>query len=154
MAKAGPIISAALSVLLIGSAAESIAKDASADQPAGATFSSTAATIASPSADARPRPWNLAERPRFVTGGWQCPTGLVWRNAGSRDWLCVEPAEARRIDEENAEAANNWVDGPDGPYTCRPGLVRREAFTRDVVCVDPARQATVRQMNLVLFSVR
>jgi hypothetical protein len=156
MAKAGPIISVALAVLLIGLATESMANEVPADQPAGATLSGTAATVASPQVEivARPRSWGIAERPRYAPGGWQCPTGLVWRDAGPRDWLCVGPEEARRIDQENAEAANNWVDGAEGSYTCRPGLVRREAFTRDIVCVDPARQAAVRQMNLALFSVR
>src|SRR5262245_50992544 len=101
------------------------AKSAAADKPAGATVSSTAATIATPSSEAmaKARPWSIAEKPRYERGGWWCSPGLVWRNAGPRDWLCVDPNEARRVDQENEAAAENWVDGPDGPYTCRSGLV-------------------------------
>lgn len=95
---------------------------------------------------------NRAGRPSYVEGGWQCPPGFVWRNAGRTDWLCVEPAEARRIAEENDLAAKDWVDGPDGSRSCRSGLVRREAFRSDFVCVDPTRRERVRTMNLALYS--
>jgi hypothetical protein len=95
---------------------------------------------------------NRAWRPSYVEGGWQCPPGFVWRNAGRTDWLCVDAAEARRIAEENGQAAQNWVEGPDGNRSCRSGLVRRGAFKSDFVCVDPLRRERVQTMNLALYS--
>lgn len=95
-----------------------------------------------------------AGRPSYVTGGWVCPPGFVWRNAGKQDWLCVDAGEARRIALENRYAAANWVDGNDGAGTCRPGLVRRDAFKEDPVCVEPARRERVHEMNLALFDLR
>ena len=94
-----------------------------------------------------------AGRPTYVAGGWVCPPGFAWRNAGKQDWLCVDPAEARRIALENQQAAAKAVRGPDGSYTCPDGLVRREASGDDRVCVAPARRAIVHQMNLALFDV-
>ncbi len=154
MAHAGSTLSAVLALLLIGSATESMAKSAPANEAVGATLATTAAVTARASSAAVPRSWSIAERPRYLPGGWQCSPGLVWRNAGPRDWLCVDPDEASRTDEENQQAASNWADGPDGAYTCRSGLVRREAFTRDVVCVDPERRDAVRQMNAALYTVK
>jgi hypothetical protein len=95
---------------------------------------------------------NRAGRPNYVEGGWECPPGFVWRNAGRTDWLCVDPAEARRIAEENRRAAKDWVEGPDGIPSCRSGLVRRGAFKSDFVCVDPLRRERVQTMNLALYS--
>lgn len=95
-----------------------------------------------------------AQKPSYDKHGWQCPPGFVWRNAGRTDWLCVDPFEARRIQQENRQAPGNWIDGPDGSRTCRPGLVRRGAFSKDVVCVDPIRRELVREMNLALYIVR
>ena len=154
MAHAGSTLSAVLALLLIGSATESMANSAPTNEAVGAALSTTAAMSARASSPAAPRPWSIAEKPRYASGGWQCSPGLVWRNAGPRDWLCVDPGEASRTDEENQQAASNWADGPDGAYTCRSGLVRREAFTRDVVCVDPERRDAVRQMNAALYTVK
>lgn len=154
MAHARSTLSVAVALLLIGSATESMAKSAPADQPVGAELSTMAAITARASSPAVPRPWGIAEKPRYSPSGWQCSPGLVWRNAGPRDWLCVDPDEASRTEEENQQAASNWSDGPDGAYTCRSGLVRREAFTRDVVCVDPVRRDAVRQMNAALYTVK
>lgn len=95
-----------------------------------------------------------AGRPTYVEGGWVCPPGFVWRNAGKTDWLCVDPGEARRIEQENRYAPATWAAEPDGTYACRTGLVPRGAFKGDRVCVDPSRQALVRQMNLALFDIR
>lgn len=94
-----------------------------------------------------------AGHPNYVSGGWVCPPGFAWRNGGRQDWLCVDPAEARRIARENQDAAARAVRGPDGTYTCPSGLVRRAASSDDDVCVDPARGAMVREMNLALFDV-
>jgi hypothetical protein len=154
MAHARSTFSAALALLLIGSAAESVAKSAPTDQSVGTTLSTTAAVTARASSTDVPRPWSMADRPRYTPGGWQCSPGLVWRNAGPRDWLCVDPQEASRTESENEDAASNWVDAADGSYTCRAGLVRREAFTRDVVCVDPVRRDAVRQMNAALYTIK
>jgi hypothetical protein len=95
-----------------------------------------------------------AGHPNYVIGGWVCPPGFAWRNAGRQDWLCVEPAEARRVAWENQSAAENWVRVPDGSYGCRPGMVMRDAFKDDRVCVDPARRELVEKMNLALFDAR
>jgi len=154
MAHARSTFSAAVALLLIGSAAETMAKPDPGSQSVGATLSTTAATTARASSQGTARPWSIAERPRYAPGGWQCSPGLVWRNAGPRDWLCVDPEEASRTDKENLEAPSNWADGADGAYTCRSGLVRREAFTRDVVCVDPVRRDAVQQMNAALYTVK
>ena len=95
---------------------------------------------------------NRADRPAYVSGGWVCPPGFAWRNAGKQDWLCVDPAEARRIAWENDHAAQSWVRASDGGYACRAGMVARDAFNGDHVCVDPARHQLVHQMNLALFN--
>lgn len=95
-----------------------------------------------------------AGHPNYVAGGWVCPPGFSWRNAGRQDWLCVDPAEARRIASENRDFAARAVRESDGTYACPSGLVRRDASHDDDVCVAPARQAAVHQMNLALFDVR
>lgn len=146
MARAGAFCSAAMALLLIGSATECMAKDVTGPSLAG----TAAAAAASPATDAKPRPWSIAERPRYSPGGWQCSAGLVWRNAGKRDWLCVDPDEALRIEQENEAAAEVSAD----PADCPEGLVPREAFTRDPICVDPERRDAVRQMNASLYIVR
>ena len=92
-----------------------------------------------------------AGHPNYVIGGWVCPPGSAWRNAGRQDWLCVEPDEARRIAWENGNGAAKAVRGADGSYACPEGLVTRGAFNGDDVCVDPQRQALVHHMNLALF---
>ena len=74
----------------------------------------------------------------------------MWRNAGKRDWLCVDPNEALRIEQENEAAAEVSAE----PADCPEGLVPREAFTKDPVCVDPDRRDAVRQMNAALYIVR
>lgn len=94
-----------------------------------------------------------ADRPSYIGGGWVCPPGFVWRNAGKQDWLCVDFIEARRIAHENQDATANWLPGRGEP-ACRPGLVRRDAFKNDPVCVDPARRALVHEMNLALYDRR
>lgn len=94
-----------------------------------------------------------AGHPSYVGGGWVCPPGFTWRNGGKQDWLCVDPAEARRIALENRNAATKAVRGADGTYVCPQGLVRRDASSDDDVCVDPARRTIVHQMNLALFDV-
>ena len=141
MARAGAFCSAAVALLLIGSAAKSMAKDA-----AGPSLTGTAATAAASPA----HPWSIAERPRYSPEGWQCSAGLVWRNAGRTDWLCVDPGEALRIEQENEAAA----EIPAEPADCPAGLVPREAFTRDPICVDPERRDAVRKMNAALYTVR
>ena len=97
---------------------------------------------------------NRADRPRYDKSGWSCPAGFVWRNAGSSDWLCVDPFEARQIRHENELAPENWIQEPDGTRSCRAGLVRREAIRRDSVCVDPLRRESVKKMNVALYTVR
>lgn len=96
-------------------------------------------------------PMMRAGHPNYVTGGWVCPPGFAWRNAGRQDWLCVDPSEARRIAWENQNATAKAVRVADGSYQCPEGLVTRGAFRDDDVCVEPARQAMVHQMNLALF---
>jgi hypothetical protein len=95
-----------------------------------------------------------AGRPTYDKGGWRCPPGFVWRNAGRTDWLCVDPGEARRIEQENLQAPKSWIELPDGTRACRAGLVTRDATKKDGVCVDPIRHELVREMNLALYTVR
>ena len=95
-----------------------------------------------------------ANRPNYVTGGWICPPGFAWRNAGKQDWLCVDPVEARRIAWENQHAPQNWIRAADGSYGCRAGMVPRDAFKGDHVCVAPPRHELVHEMNLALFDAR
>jgi hypothetical protein len=89
--------------------------------------------------------------PSYVSGGWVCPPGYAWRNAGRQDWLCVDPGEAKRIAWENANAAAKAVRERDGTYRCPPGLVARGASKDDDTCVGPARHEMVHSMNLALF---
>ena len=89
--------------------------------------------------------------PSYVTGGWVCPPGFAWRNAGRQDWLCVDPGEARRIAWENRNPPAKAVRQTDGSYRCPPALVARGASNDDDVCVEPARREIVHRMNLALF---
>jgi hypothetical protein len=114
---------------------------------------SSPAAAAAANTPAGPTPGQRAGRPAYGDGGWRCPPGFVWRNAGRQDWLCVDPFEAERIARENQQAPNNWIDTPDGSRSCRSGLVPRGAFHNDPVCVDPVRRALVREMNLALYNV-
>ena len=103
---------------------------------------------ASAGLSARPSPdSNWAGRPSFVDDGWACPPGSVWRNAGRTDWLCVDPAEARRVAEENRSTSRV------GGSNCPLPLVSRDAFKNDPVCVEPARHDAVHRMNLALYNV-
>ena len=138
MACARSAILAAVALLLTGPAAN--AQETPAEEPAAGA--------------AIPRAWTYAQRPSYATGGWQCPAGLVWRNAGKTDWLCVAPDEAELIEQENEQAPANWIEAPGGARACRPGLVERQAFKGDIACVEPERRAAVEQMNLALYSVR
>jgi len=138
------------STILAATALMMGASPAAADESPGAMLPGAAAA-------ANVSPFPLTQRagkPRYDQGGWLCPPGLVWRNAGRTDWLCVDPMEARRIREENLQAPGNWIQEPDGSRSCRSGLVTREAFKRDVVCVDPVRRESVQRMNSALFSLR
>ena len=137
MARSTAVAALALALTVIGNA--------------GAAVMNGGGSAALPGAGALQRS-GRAGAPRYVTGGWQCPPGFVWRNAGRTDWLCVEGAEARRVAQENLFAAANWADGRGD--SCRPGLVRRDAFKGDPVCVDPSRRERVREMNLALYDVR
>lgn len=114
----------------------------------GATDGNGSASLPAAS---RLAPMLRAGHPTYVTGGWVCPPGYAWRNAGRQDWLCVDPVEARRVASENQNPPAKAARGPDGAYTCPAGLVARGAFNGDDVCVDPGRRAMVRQMNLALF---
>ena len=62
-----------------------------------------------------------AGRPTYDKGGWRCAPGFVWRNAGRSDWLCVDPGEARRIEQENRDAPAKWIEQPDGTRACPSG---------------------------------
>jgi hypothetical protein len=130
---------AAIALALLGSAA------------AAATNGNGNATLP---AAGRLAPIGRAGHPSYVSDGWVCPPGLAWRNAGRQDWLCVEPAEARRVAWENRNGAAKAARGPDGSYHCPAGLVRRGASKDDDICVEPERQVIVHQMNLALFDAR
>jgi hypothetical protein len=95
-----------------------------------------------------------AVHPTYDKSGWRCAPGYVWRNAGRTDWLCVDPREAQRIQEENRDAPGKWIEQPDGTRACASGLVTRDAIKKDPVCVDPIRHELVREMNLALYTVR
>ena len=132
----GQRLSAAIVAVLLGSAAAAATNgNGNASLPAAARLPQVM--------------W--AGHPNYVTGGWVCPPGSAWRNAGRQDWLCVDPDEARRVAWENRNGAAKAVRGADGSYACPAGLVTRGAFKDDDVCVDPRRQALVHQMNLALF---
>lgn len=140
MAWARPAILAAAALLLTGPAANAQEVQPPADE-----------TVAG---GAIPRAWSMAERPRYAPGGWRCSPGLVWRNAGKTDWLCVAPDEADLIEQENEQAPANWIEGPSGGRACRPGLVERQAFKGDTACVEPERRAAIERMNLALYTVK
>ena len=135
----------ATALMLFASAADA------ADVPQGALLSGAAATARNVSMLPLT---NRADRPRYDKSGWSCPAGFVWRKAGSSDWLCVDPFEARQIRHENELAPENWIQEPDGTRSWRAGLVRREATRRDSVCVDPLRRESVKKMNVALYTVR
>jgi hypothetical protein len=138
------IMAAAIAPLLVGNSA------LATQVPSGAVMS-TSAAAANLIPRARLEPG--AARPSYRDGGWRCPSGFVWRNAGRQDWLCVNPFEAQQVARENREAPNNWIDTPDGSHECRPGLVARDAVHHDNVCVDPVRRALVHEMSLALYNM-
>jgi hypothetical protein len=77
-----------------------------------------------------------------------CPAGLVWREAGKADRVCVTP-EARALSRAENAAAAARVDPSSayGPTGCKPGFVWREAFPGDQACVTPASRDRVRAEN-------
>ena len=95
------------STILAATALMMGASPAAADELPGAMLPGAAAA-------ANVSPFPLTQRagkPRYDQGGWLCPPGLVWRNAGRTDWLCVDPLEARRIREENLQAPEQLDPG-------------------------------------------
>lgn len=75
---------------------------------------------------------NLAAK---VYGPNTCANGYVWREADSRDWVCVTGAVRVQTKADNAAKALRWVNGAYGPHTCVVPYAWRGAFPRDDVCV-------------------
>lgn len=138
-----PTALAAMALLLLDTAAANAA--ATDESPSSAIPGALAGSAHDLSFSGR------ARRPSYGTGGWRCPPGFVWRQAGRTDWLCVDPIEAERIAQENRRASETWAPERQG---CRPGLVPRDAYRGDKVCVEPLRRQTVRSMNAALYLVR
>lgn len=75
-----------------------------------------------------------------------CPPGLIVREAGPNDLVCVTPESRRRAATDNATAPLRWVPGSFGPKTCAQGFVWRQAFPSDQTCVTPeVRTATLQE---------
>ena len=142
---AGSARLAGIALLLLGASAANAAAADGARAPAP----QDAAAMANLSSV---RLTGRAQRPTYGAGGWRCPPGFVWRNAGKKDWLCVDAWEAQRIAWENRQAAKSWVQKPDGGRACRSGLVPRDAFKGDIVCVDPSRRESIKTMNVALYT--
>lgn len=78
-----------------------------------------------------------------------CRDGLVWREAGPADHVCVTPETRDQTAEDNRQAAarRDPAGGAYGPDTCLTGYVWREAFDGDRVCVTPETRDQVRRDN-------
>jgi hypothetical protein len=92
----------------------------------------------------------LAAAPAQADGG--CipgdQAGMVPRQARPSDMVCVTPAIAATVQQENANKDAGYAGGGAyGPLTCISGLVWREAFDGDGVCVSPARRTETWQEN-------
>ncbi|MEM9494557.1 MAG: hypothetical protein AAGA09_01035 [Pseudomonadota bacterium] len=74
----------------------------------------------------------------------RCVEGLVWREAGPNDYVCVTPAMRTQVQRENELAARRRRPGSEN---CRTGFVWREAFEGDKVCVTPQRRAETQGQN-------
>ncbi len=74
--------------------------------------------------------------------------GQVPRKANDSDMVCVSPAIAALVQQENANKDAGYAGGgPYGPLTCINGLVWREAYDGDGICVTPARRTETWQEN-------
>jgi uncharacterized protein YkwD len=74
--------------------------------------------------------------------------GQVPRSARPGDMVCVTPAVAALVQQENANKDAGYAGGgPYGPLTCIQGLVWREAFDGDGICVTPERRQETWQQN-------
>lgn len=74
--------------------------------------------------------------------------GQVPRKANDSDLVCVSPAIAALVQQENANKDAGYAGGgPYGPLTCINGLVWREAYDGDGICVTPARRTETWQQN-------
>lgn len=91
----------------------------------------------------------LPEPEQASYGPDACRDGLVWREAGPADHVCVTPATRDLAAEDNRQAAarRNPAGGAYGPDTCLSGYVWREAFDGDRVCVTPETRDQVRRDN-------
>jgi cysteine-rich secretory family protein len=74
--------------------------------------------------------------------------GQVPRKANDTDMVCVSPAIAELVQQENANKDAGYAGGGAyGPLTCINGLVWREAYDGDGICVTPARRTETWQEN-------
>jgi uncharacterized protein YkwD len=74
--------------------------------------------------------------------------GQVPRKANDSDMVCVSPAIAALVQQENANKDAGYAGGGAyGPLTCINGLVWREAYDGDGICVTPARRTETWQQN-------
>jgi hypothetical protein len=74
--------------------------------------------------------------------------GQVPRLTNDTDMVCVSPAIAALVQQENASKDAGYAGGgPYGPLTCINGLVWREGYDGDAVCVTPARRTETWQEN-------
>jgi hypothetical protein len=72
----------------------------------------------------------------------------VPRKANDSDMVCVSPAIAGLVQQENANKDAGYAGGGAyGPLTCINGLVWREAYDGDGICVTPARRTETWQQN-------
>ncbi len=74
--------------------------------------------------------------------------GQVPRKTNDTDMVCVPPAIAALVQQENANKDAGYAGGgPYGPLTCINGLVWREGYDGDAICVTPARRTETWQQN-------
>jgi uncharacterized protein YkwD len=92
----------------------------------------------------------LATGPAQADGGCvpNDAAGQVPRKANDTDMVCVSPAIAALVQQENANKDAGYAGGGAyGPLTCINGLVWREAYDGDGICVTPARRTETWQEN-------
>ncbi|WP_115787047.1 PASTA domain-containing protein [Arthrobacter silvisoli] len=82
----------------------------------------------------------------------KCQPGYVYRRVTPDDKVCVTPASAAQVLEDNAASTQSArkPNPPGGPYginTCLQGFVWRDAYDGDQVCVTGETRTRTKQEN-------
>lgn len=82
----------------------------------------------------------------------KCQAGYVYRLVTPTDRVCVAPASAKQVIDDNAEITQlkrkpNPPGGPYGMNTCLQGFVWRDAYNGDQICVTVETRSRTSEEN-------